>query len=207
MTALFSGIRVDVQSSNGLNIYRYVQNIPVPSYLIAIGAGKVEYRKLSDRCGVWAEPELADAAAKEFVETEIFLSTAEKYLTPYEWKTYDILVLPPGFPYGGMENPNLTFVTPSLIAGDKSLVNVIAHEIAHSWTGNLVTNNNWENFWINEGFTMFLERKVIDLVYGHDMFLVEAQDGYESLITTAENLGVNHSFSSMTPDTRDVSLL
>lgn len=89
------------------------------------------------------------------------------------------MVLPPGFPYGGMENPNLTFVTPSLLAGDKSLVNVIAHEITHSWTGNLVTNSNWENFWVNEGFTRFVERKILEKVYGEDMFLVEACQGYK----------------------------
>jgi leukotriene-A4 hydrolase len=103
-------------------------------------------------------------------------------------------------------NPNLTFVTPSLLAGDKSLVNVIAHEIAHSWTGNLVTNKNWQNFWVNEGFTMFLERKIIELVYGRDMFLVEAYEGYQELIKTVEQIGPEHSFTSLTPDLTDVTI-
>jgi leukotriene-A4 hydrolase len=206
MTALYSGILKTKSSDGEFNTFEYVQDIPVPTYLICIAAGNLEYRFISSRCGVWSEPELAAQSQKEFEDTEVFIKTAEDYLTPYEWKTYDLLVLPPGFGYGGMENPNLTFVTPSLLAGDKSLVNVIAHEIAHSWTGNLVTNKNWQNFWVNEGFTMFLERKIIELVYGRDMFLVEAYEGYQELIKTVEQIGPEHSFTSLTPDLTDVNI-
>lgn len=109
---------------------------------------------------MWAEPEVVEAAAFEFSETEEFLTTAESLTCPYVWTRYDVLCLPPSFPYGGMENPCLTFATPTLLAGDKSLADVIAHEIAHSWTGNLVTNATWEHFWLNEGWTVWLERKI-----------------------------------------------
>jgi leukotriene-A4 hydrolase len=110
---------------------------------------------------VWAEPEVVEAAAFEFSETEDFLAAAESITCPYVWTRYDVLCLPPSFPYGGMENPCLTFATPTLLAGDKSLADVIAHEIAHSWTGNFVTNATWEHFWLNEGWTVWLERKII----------------------------------------------
>jgi leukotriene-A4 hydrolase len=128
----------------------------------------------------------------------------EKYLTPYEWKQYNILVLPPGFPYGGMENPCLTFVTPSLLAGDKSLESVIAHEISHSWTGNLVTNKDWRNFWLNEGFTMFLERKIVQLVYGEDAALLNASIGYKDLLNDINTFGPTNSYTSLYPDLKTV---
>jgi leukotriene-A4 hydrolase len=128
----------------------------------------------------------------------------EQYLTPYEWQEYNILVLPPGFPFGGMENPCLTFVTPALIAGDKSLASVIAHEISHSWTGNLVTNKDWRNFWLNEGFTMFLQRKIIEKVYGEDNALLSASIGYKDLLTDIATFGENHSYTSLHPDIQRV---
>lgn len=121
---------------------------------------------MGPRSHVWTEPELARASEYEFIDTEKFLSAAESLVGPYVWGIYDLLVLPPSFPYGGMENPCLTFITPSLLAGDRSLVSVIAHEIAHSWTGNLVSCRSWEHFWLNEGFTKFLERKILGKVYG-----------------------------------------
>lgn len=123
---------------------------------------------MGPRSHVWTEPALAKPSEYEFADTETFLSSAESLVGPYVWGIYDLLVLPPSFPYGGMENPCLTFVTPSLLAGDRSLVSVIVHEIAHSWTGNLVSCRNWEHFWLNEGFTKFLERKVIGRVYGEN---------------------------------------
>jgi leukotriene-A4 hydrolase len=128
----------------------------------------------------------------------------EGYLTPYEWKVYNVLVLPPGFPYGGMENPCLTFVTPSLIAGDRSLANVIAHEICHSWTGNLVTNADWKDFWLNEGFTMFLQRKIIELVYGEDMALLEASVGNKDLRDDIKTFGPTNTYTSLYPDIQQV---
>ncbi len=204
MKVLFSGIMKSSHTEGDYNVYIYNQNIPIPTYLIALAAGDVEYRELSSRCGVWAEPEIVESAAKEFVDTEKFLEVAENYLTPYEWEQYNILVLPLGFPYRGMENPCLTFVTPSLLAGDKSLVNVIVHEITHSWTGNLVTNSNWENFWINEGFTKFVERKILSQFYGEDLFLVQAWEGYKDLVKTVNEYGHDHTFTSLTPTLTDV---
>ncbi|MEE6519831.1 hypothetical protein FKM82_017582, partial [Ascaphus truei] len=128
-------------------IYRFRQNVPIPSYLIALVVGAVEGRKLGPRTVVWTEKELMDASAYEFAETEKMLKHAEDLVGPYVWERYDLLILPPSFPYGGMENPCLTFVTPTVLAGDRSLASVIAHEISHSWTGNLVTNKTWEHFW------------------------------------------------------------
>jgi len=144
----------------GNNLHKFVQKIPIQSYLVAIAAGDLVSREIGPRSRVWSEREFVDVAAHEFEDTEEFITTAEDLCGKYVWGVYDILVLPPSFPYGGMENPCLTFATPTLLAGDKSLADVIAHEIAHSWTGNLVTNKNFEHFWLNEGFTVFVERKI-----------------------------------------------
>lgn len=138
----------------------FIQDIPVPAYLIAIAVGALESRRIGPRSHVWAEKEIIEDCAYEFGETEQQLKTAEDICGPYVWGIYDLLVLPPSFAFGGMENPCLTFVTPTLLAGDRSLANVVAHEIAHSWTGNLITNRNFEHFWLNEGFTVFVERKI-----------------------------------------------
>jgi len=161
MSALQQG---DPVPSGSSMIYKWSQPVPCCSYLVALAAGELESRKISDRVKVWAEPGVVDAAAFEFSETESFLTTAEELTLPYAWTRYDVLCLPPSFPYGGMENPCLTFATPTLLAGDKSLAAVIAHEIAHSWTGNLVTNCTWEHFWLNEGWTVWLERKIMSRV-------------------------------------------
>jgi aminopeptidase N len=139
---------------------------PIPSYLIALAAGDLAFRPLGPRSGVYAEPSLADAAAREFADTEQMIAAVEQIYGPYRWGRYDLLVLPPSFPFGGMENPRLTFTTPTVIAGDRSLVSLVAHELAHSWSGNLVTNATWSDFWLNEGFTVYLERRVIEKVYG-----------------------------------------
>jgi leukotriene-A4 hydrolase len=200
LVALYAGVNTDVVEHGDTISYYYTQNIPIPSYLIAIAVGKLESRRLSHRIAVYAEKEMVDKSANEFAETEKFIQYAESYLTPYEWTQYNLLVLPPGFPYGGMENPTLTFVTPSLIAGDRSLANVIAHEIAHSWTGNLVTNKNWQNFWLNEGFTVFVERKIIELIYGEEMSKLQASVGYDGLTADIKNFGENHSYTSLYPD-------
>jgi leukotriene-A4 hydrolase len=205
--ALYSGIQVtsyDDPYNSELTVYEYVQNIPVPSYLIAIACGKLEYGKLSERCGVWTEIGLRDKAVYEFEDTEKYLTTAENYLTPYRWGVYNILVLPFSFPYGGMENPCLTFLNPCLINGDKSMANVVAHEIAHSWTGNLVTNKDWTNFWLNEGFTTFLERKICELIYGEDMAHLEANVGKGELAYAIQSMGPTHSYSSLMPDLTNV---
>ncbi|CAB5396476.1 unnamed protein product [Rhizophagus irregularis] len=161
----------------------YSANIQVPHPLRALMSaiiGNLAGKEIGPRSTVWSEPEVVQDAAWEFEDTEKFIAIGEKLLTPYEWKKYDLLVLPASFPFGGMENPCLTFITPALIAGDRSLVDVVAHEVAHSWTGNLVTAANWEHFWLNEGWTMFLERKIIGRLYG------EKESDFHSIIGLSE---------------------
>ena len=150
---------------------------PIPPYLLAFAVGDLVSRELSPRCRVWSEPGVVDAAAWEFADVEKHLAAAEGLFGPYDWERFDLLVMPPSFPYGGMENPRLTFLTPTLLAGDKSLVNVVAHELAHSWTGNLVTNLNAEHFWLNEGFTVFAERRILEALEGRDMAELHAAIG------------------------------
>lgn len=140
--------------------------LPVPSYLMALAVGDVGFRTLGARCGVWAEPAVLDAAAREFADVEKMVEAAESLYGPYRWGRYDLLVLPPSFPFGGMENPCLTFATPTVIAGDRSLAALISHELAHSWSGNLVTNATWNDFWLNEGFTTYIERRIQEALYG-----------------------------------------
>src|SRR5690242_13259810 len=147
---------------------------PVPSYLIALAAGDIARREIGPRSAVWAEPALLERAAREFEDTESMIQAVEELYGPYRWGRYDILVLPPSFPFGGMENPCLTFATPTILAGDKSLVSLVAHELAHSWSGNLVTNATWSDFWLNEGFTVYVERRVIEKVYGQRRAGMEA---------------------------------
>ena len=198
---LFGGIEKETKENENKTITKYIQKIPIPTYLIAFACGNLEYRKISERCGVYTEINLGDKAKYEFEDSEKFIESMENYLNrKYDWEVYNLLVLPFSFPYGGMENPNLTFVTPSLLAGDKSLSNVIAHEICHSWTGNLVTNKNWKNFWVNEGFTIFLERKIAEILYGEDMKNLESLVGYEGVIKDIEMLGEDSSFTCLNPD-------
>lgn len=154
---------------------------PVPSYLIALAAGALEFRPLGERCGVFAEPPVIDAAAREFADTPAMVQAVEEMFGPYRWGRYDLLVLPPSFPFGGMENPCLTFATPTVLAGDKSLVSLVAHELAHSWSGNLVTNATWSDFWLNEGFTVYLERRILERVYGPRRAEMEAVLGRREL--------------------------
>ncbi|XP_011888316.1 PREDICTED: leukotriene A-4 hydrolase [Cercocebus atys] len=150
LVALMSAIRdgeVPDPEDPSRKIYKFIQKVPIPCYLIALVVGALESRQIGPRTLVWSEKEQVEKSAYEFSETESMLKIAEDLGGPYVWGQYDLLVLPPSFPYGGMENPCLTFVTPTLLAGDKSLSNVIAHEISHSWTGNLVTNKTWDHFW------------------------------------------------------------
>lgn len=149
-------------------------NQPVPSYLFALAVGELEGIDITDRCRVYAEPALVQAAADEFADVGKMMEAAEQLAGPYEWERFDILVLPPSFPYGGMENPRLVFVTPTLITGDKSMVSVIGHELAHFWTGNLITNSNWRHFWLNEGWTTYLEWRICEALYGRDRMLLQA---------------------------------
>jgi leukotriene A-4 hydrolase/aminopeptidase len=161
--------------------YSFRMRQAIPSYLIALGVGDLRFRSLGPRTGVYAEPPVIDLAAKELSDTEKMVVATERLYGPYRWGRYDILVLPPSFPYGGMENPRLTFATPTILAGDKSLVSLVAHELAHSWSGNLVTNATWRDFWLNEGFTTYLERRILEAVYGRQREEMEAALGLRDL--------------------------
>ena len=139
---------------------------PVPAYLIAIAIGDIAFKPVGPRSGVYAEPVVVDRAAAEFADLEKMMEAAEALGGPYRWGRYDVLVLPPSFPFGGMENPRVTFATPTILAGDRSLTSLIAHELAHSWSGNLVTNATWRDFWLNEGFTTYFENRIMEQLYG-----------------------------------------
>jgi leukotriene-A4 hydrolase len=167
---------------------RFRMSQPIPPYLIALAAGDIAFKSLGNRTGVYTEPVMLDKAAREFEDTEKMVVATEKLYGPYRWDRYDILVLPPSFPIGGMENPRLTFATPTVLAGDKSLVSLIAHELAHSWSGNLVTNATWRDFWLNEGFTTYLERRVTEAIYGREREEMEAALGLQSLKKEMEDL-------------------
>lgn len=171
----------------------------MPNYLVAIAVGDLEYRSLGRRVGVITEPSMIDAVAAELDSLETLLDETEAYLTPYIWGNYSVLILPPSFPMGGMENPLLTFASPTIIAGDKSQVYVATHEIAHSWTGNDVTCRDWENFWLNEGFTVFEERKVSAKLHGKDFSKVSALLGNSSMYTDMLSYGLDHPYSSLHP--------
>lgn len=168
--------------------YRFEMPQPIPSYLIAIAVGNIFFAPLGEQTGVYAEPELLDASVFEFADTQEMLEQAEKLFGPYEWGRYDLLVLPPSFPYGGMENPRLSFVTPSLLAGDRSLVSVIAHELAHSWSGNLVTNTTWRDQWLNEGMTSYLESRLMEVIYDKDRVDEERVLSYRELLLDLETV-------------------
>jgi len=161
--------------------YEFTMPQPIPSYLIALAIGDLEFKAMGERTGVYAEPALLESAAKEFEDTEAMLEVTEETYGPYQWDRYDLLILPPSFPFGGMENPRLSFITPTVIAGDKSLVSLIAHELAHSWSGNTVTNATWRDLWLNEGFTTYLTYRIMEMIYGHDRFKKEAVLGYQDL--------------------------
>ena len=161
--------------------YAFNMPQPIPSYLIAIAVGDIKFKAINDTIGVYAEDYILDRAAEEFSETPQMEVENEKLYGPYRWGRYDLIVLPPSFPYGGMENPRLSFLTPTLVAGDKSLTNVVAHELAHSWSGNLVTNSNWRDAWLNEGFTSYVENRVMEALYGKDRAVMEQALGLEDL--------------------------
>ncbi len=160
---------------------------PIPPYLFAFAVGDLASRELGPRSRVWAEPSIVERAAHEFAGVDGMLTSAEALFGPYSWGRFDLLVLPPSFPYGGMENPRLTFLTPTLLTGDRSLVNVVAHELSHSWTGNLVTNASAEDFWLNEGFTVFAERRILEVLEGPEMVALHAAVGRQALDEAVAN--------------------
>lgn len=169
-------------------VTRFRMTRPVPSYLIALACGDLRARPISGRCAVWAEPGVVGAATEELDDLERMVLACEELFGPYRWGRYDVLFLPPSFPFGGMENPCMTFATPTILAGDKSLVALIAHELAHSWSGNLVTNATWRDFWLNEGFTVYLEQRIMEHVYGRDRAAMEIALGMQGLQRELEAL-------------------
>ncbi|MGY0624009.1 MAG: M1 family metallopeptidase, partial [Paraglaciecola chathamensis] len=169
-------------------VYEFNMPQAIPAYLIALAVGDLQFKPMGKRTGVYAEPALLDAAADEFADTESMLEVTEKTYGPYRWDRYDLLILPPSFPFGGMENPRLSFITPTVIAGDKSLVSLIAHELAHSWSGNTVTNATWRDLWLNEGFTTYLTYRIMQMVYGDDRYNMEAVLGRQDLQADIESL-------------------
>jgi leukotriene-A4 hydrolase len=188
-------------AASGDTVYEFEQSIPIPSYLVAIASGDLKSAEIGPRSLVYTEPSKLDACKYEFeADTENFIQAAEKIVFPYEWKTYNVLVLPPSFPYGGMENPNITFATPTLISGDRQNVDVIAHELAHSWSGNLVTNASWEHFWLNEGWTVYLERRIVGAVHGEAHRHFSAIIGWSQLEEAIQTLGADSEFTCMVVD-------
>ncbi len=171
-------------------VYKFNMPQAIPSYLLAIAVGDLEFKSMGKRTGVYAEEYILNAAAAEFEDTESMLEATEAKFGPYAWGRYDLLILPPSFPFGGMENPRLSFITPTVIAGDKSLVSLIAHELAHSWSGNAVTNATWRDLWLNEGFTTYLTYRIMEITYGKDRYNMESVLGYQSLenaVKTVDN--------------------
>lgn len=172
-------------------VYEFSMPQPIPSYLIALAVGDLHFKSMGERTGVYSEKGILDAAAAEFADTESMLIATEKAFGPYSWDRYDLLILPPSFPFGGMENPRLSFITPTVIAGDKSLVSLIAHELAHSWSGNTVTNATWRDLWLNEGFTTYLTYRIMQMIYGDARFEMEAVLGRQDLQADIDSLPAN----------------
>jgi aminopeptidase N len=188
-----SGLRVVMsaendQKSTGQGGWKFKMPQPIPSYLLAIAIGEIEVRNLGPRTAVYAEPARIDAAAYELADTEKMIDAAESLYGPYRWGRYDMIVLPPSFPIGGMENPRMTFLTPTMIAGDRSLVDLIAHELAHSWSGNLVTNASWKHWWLNEGFTTYVTTRIVESLYGAEVAQMGLQLEQEELFASLKDI-------------------
>nr|WP_137677791.1 M1 family metallopeptidase [Parerythrobacter lutipelagi] len=193
LTVVMSGLSQGdpEQLDDGRRAFTFAMDKPVAPYLIALAAGDIVFEELGPRSGVWSEPEMIEAAAKELEDTEAMIEAAEELYGPYRWGRYDMIVLPPAFPYGGMENPVMTFLTPTFIAGDKSLTGLIAHELAHSWSGNLVTNAVWGDGWLNEGVTSYFENRIIEQVYGKERAEQEAALSYANIVKTLADVGMD----------------
>lgn len=188
LLALMSAENPQEVSPSGEYHFRMAQ--PIPAYLMALAVGDLAFAPLSYRTGIYAEPATLPSANYEFADLEKMVAAAEELYGPYRWERYDLLVLPPSFPFGGMENPRLTFVTPTILAGDRSLTSLVAHELAHSWSGNLVTNATWNDFWLNEGFTVYFERRIMEHLYGDEYADMLQVLGRDALYHTIEEIGV-----------------
>lgn len=187
---------VNPQKKNDTGVYTFKQDKAIPSYLMAIAVGDIEFQAIDNRTGVYAEPSVLKSAAYEFAELGKMVNAAEKLYGPYRWGRYDVLVLPPSFPYGGMENPNLTFLTPGVIAEDRSLTSLLAHELGHSWSVNLVTNATWDDIWLNEGFTTYVEHRIGEAIFGKKEF------DMQNVITNKELTDNVAEYGDTSPDTR-----
>ncbi len=205
LMAVMSAENPKTKTEDGL--YHFKMNQPIPAYLIALAVGDIEYKAISNRTGVYAEKTMIDKVYNEFSDMEKMVSAAENLYGKYEWEQFDVIVLPPSFPFGGMENPRLTFATPTVIAGDKSLTSLVAHELAHSWSGNLVTNATWNDFWLNEGFTVYFEMRIMEAVYGREranmLALISRQDledELESLKETPDATKLKLNLKGQNPD-------
>ncbi len=187
LLAVMSAENPQTKTADG--VYHFKQTHAIPSYLLALAVGDISFKAIDSRTGIYAEPSMLDKAVWEFADMGKMTDAAEKLYGPYRWGRYDLLVLPPSFPYGGMENPNLTFATPSVIAGDRSLVSLVAHELAHSWSGNLVTNTTWNDMWLNEGFTTYFERRIIEALYGKEEAQMQEVLGRQDLAAIVKTLG------------------
>ena len=186
LLALMSAANPKEKNSTG--VYQFTMKQPIPSYLLALSVGDIKFHEISRRSGIYAEPSVVDTAAWEFADLEKMIAGAEELYGKYRWDQYDVIVLPSSFPFGGMENPRLTFATPTILAGDRSLTSLIAHELAHSWSGNLVTNATWDDFWLNEGFTVYFEHRIMEKLYGRDYSEMLAMLALQGLHETVEDL-------------------
>lgn len=189
MIALMSASNPQERNEEG--VYEFEMPQAIPSYLLALSVGDVYFEAISERTGVYAEASLLDTSAYEFADLEKMVLAAEALYGPYAWGRYDLIVLPPSFPFGGMENPRLTFATPTILAGDRSLVSLVAHELAHSWSGNLVTNATWDDFWLNEGFTVYFEHRIMEAVYGRE---------YSEMLANLTRAGLQEAAAEMLKD-------
>ncbi|MDQ1158588.1 leukotriene-A4 hydrolase [Sphingomonas sp. SORGH_AS 950] len=198
LTVVMSGERTgETPCNDGRHTASYRMDKPVAPYLIALAIGDLKFKPLSAHTGIWTEPAMLDKAAWEFAGLDKFVTAAEGLYGPYRWGRYDVLVLPPSFPFGGMENPMLTFATPTVLAGDRSLVSLIAHELAHSWSGNLVTNATWDDFWLNEGFTSYFENRIMESMYGKRRAAMEADLAWTDMQNAVKEAG-----GPQSPDTK-----
>ena len=184
-------IGIDNGAAYDSTTFRFRMPQPIPSYLFAIAVGNLDFRELGPRTGVYAEPEIIEAAAWEFAENESRIVEAEKLLGPYLWGRYDLLILPPTFPYGGMENPRLTFLTPTAILGTRGMISLITHELAHAWTGNLITNATWQDFWLNEGWTTYAETRITEVLEGKDVTDLHLAFNDRQLLALMERFGMD----------------
>jgi hypothetical protein len=191
LVAVMAAEHIETEHLEETSQYRYRMPQPIPSYLFGIAVGNLAFEELGPHTGVYSEPEIIESAAWEFAENEKKLVVAEKLFGPYLWDRYDVLILPPSFPYGGMENPRLTFLTPSCILGDRSRANLVSHELAHAWTGNLVTNATWEDFWLNEGWTTYAESRITEVLEGGDYSQLLCFIGRYSMFRVMERFGMD----------------